>query len=65
MIQENLTEFLPQSSLLYIPLEVGLYISNLLLYQPLTKTVNSILSSFILQKYYKDHKRTWQEVFNI
>ena len=65
MIQENLTEFLLQSSLLYIPLEVGLYISNLLLYQLLTKTVNSILSSLILQKYYKDHKRTWQEVFNI
>ena len=58
MIQENLTEFLLQSSLLYIPLEVGLYISNLLLYQPLTKTVNSILSSLIVQKYYKDHKRT-------
>ena len=27
--------------------------------------VNSILSSLILQEFYKDHKRTWQEVSNV
>ena len=37
----------------------------LLLWQPLTKIVNSVLSSLIKQESYKDHKRTQQEVSNV
>ena len=36
-----------------------------LLWQPLTKIVNNALSNLIPQKFYRNHKRTWQEVPNI
>jgi len=36
-----------------------------MLWQPLTKTVNSILSSLILQKSCRDYKRTQQRAPNV